>query len=336
MSENVHKSKEIELAIAETIAFLDIFDYSPTNLEIWRLLGVKAELESIVIPTESRHSGTNGGIAFTFQNNYVASENGSLDFARDDKTSKVWSVGVRNSFYFLPGREEIVNKRSEFFHLAERKYRIARRAAAILGFVPGVRMVAVCNNFYYREESDIDLFIVAEKGMVWTVRFLATVLLDLFRLRARGDKTSDRVCLSFYTTTEAMNLEGIALSGGDPYLYHWLAFLEPIFDDGIGESFWSENFWIKKHMPNFWPTKTSAEKMVGDGRFTKSVRALGSVVFGAWFEALAKKIQFKKVSKRFSGSGVVINDTMLKFHENDRRAEFREKLRIKKEELRIN
>ncbi len=280
----------------KTLAFLDIFDYPPTALEIWRFLGVKAEFKDVVDDSK--------------------------------KESAIWLIN-KNGFYFLPGREAVVDKRAEFSRLAESKRKVAQRAAKILRFVPGVRMVAVCNNFYYTDESDVDLFIVTEQGKMWTVRFWSTILLDFFHLRAKGKKTADRVCLSFYASDDSLNLESIALPDGDPYLYYWLAFLDPVFDDGVSYIFWSNNEWIKKYMPNFWPTKTNKEKLVQDSKLSVFFRRLGVLVFGGWLEVLAKKVQFPKVSKRFSGPGVVINDSMLKFHENDRRVEFRERLKEK-------
>lgn len=299
MSDNIPKTKEIELAVAETIAFLDIFDYPPAALEIWRFLGVKAELGEVV--------------------------------------NAILPLNYKNGFYFLPGRAELVAKRSEFFHLAEKKYRIARRAANILKFVPGIKMVAVCNNFYYKLDSDIDFFIVVQSGRMWLTRALATLVLHFTRLRRHGNKIANRICLSFYVTDDNLNLENIALKPVDPYFNCWLAFLEPLYGLGVYQEFWLANAWIKKYLPNVFATMTNQARVVNDSWFSILWKMFESFWFnsflGGWLELLAKKIQFSRMSKNSSGPGVIINDKVLKFHENDRREFFREQLRIKKNYL---
>lgn len=283
--------------IFKVLAFLDIFDYPPTSLEIWRLLGVKAELSEVMAASS-----------------YFDQKNG---------------------FYFLPGREELAAKRSEFFRLAEKKYRIARRAANILKFTPGVRMAAVCNNFYYKPDSDIDFFIIVKSGRLWLSRALATMALHFARWRRHGNKIANRICLSFYITDDNLNLENIALKPADPYFSYWLAFLEPLYGLDVYQKFWSANAWLKKYLPNVFATTTNQARVVDDFWFSSLWKRAKSWWFDSFLgdklEALAKKIQFGRMSKKPSGPGVIIGDKILKFHENDRREEFRKKLNDKME-----
>ncbi len=306
----------------KTLAFLDIFDYPPTAMEIWRFLGVKAELGTIMerlLPVchtgESRYPGLG-----------ASAKQVDPGLRRDDTGGGVLKMMNKNGFYFLPGRKELVEKRREFFRLSERKFKVARKAAKILRFIPGLKMAAVCNNFYYHEESDIDFFITTDKNRLWTVRFWATTLLDIFRLRARGKRRADRICLSFYATCDC-NLEKVLLPGGDPYFYYWSVFFDPVYDDGGVDAFWQANGWIKRHFPNFYPNIGNRSKMVDDNFLSSAVKkSFGVFVnsrLGDYLEKFFKSLQFKKVSRRFSGPGVVISEEMIKMHENDRREYFR-------------
>ena len=319
------KNDDLRRAVREVLCFLDIFDYPPTALELWRLLGVKAELVELlkILPL---YKGELEGVDRCFG---------------QDPTQPPFVKGrsQNSGFYFLPGREELIAKRSEFFHLAEKKYRIARRAADILKFVPGIKMVAVCNNFYYKPESDIDFFIIVKKGRLWLTRFLATAALHFFRLRRHGSKIADRICLSFYITDDNLNLEEITLKPDDPYFNYWLAFLQPIYGLDAYRRFWEANFWLKERMPNVFPNITNRTKIVEDSWLSVFLKRFDfwwfDSFFGGKLEELAKKIQFSRMSKKPSGSGVVISDKILKFHENDRRSEFREKLKEKKEKINV-
>ena len=320
--------------ILKPLIFLDIFDYPPTAMELWRFLPVQAELgevinipSSFVIPTEARLARS-GGIPL-----------------RDPSPSRL-GMTTKNGCHFLPGREELVNKRREFFYLSEKKFKIARRAAWLLHFIPSIGMIAVCNNFYYRPQSDIDFFIIAQKGRLWLTRFFATMLLDLFNLRARGKKTADRICLSFYLSEDNLNLENIALKPEDPYLSYWLAFLEPIYGQECYNKFWEANGWLKNIFPNILPKQPVARRCLdGVKNLTHPVRAARpplprrGIFLGDWLEKIAKKIQWQKLSprvKEMAAAGdtrVVINEQMLKFHENDRREFYREELRVKREKI---
>jgi hypothetical protein len=296
--------------IIKTLLFLDIFDYPPTAMEIWRFLPAPAESGETI-----------------------------------EKLSSQEGFQQKNGFYFLPGREELIEKRREFDYLAEKKFKIAKRAAWLLHFIPGIKMVAVCNNFYYRPQSDIDFFIIIKQGRMWLSRALATAVLHLFRLRRYGKKIADRICLSFYITEDNFNLEKIALRSADaadiddPYLAYWLAFLKPIYGQGCYNEFWRANLWLKNYFPNILPIIAERTKVVEDNWLSGFKKKANSWWFdsfvGDYLEALTKKLQRKKMSARRSGPGVVIADNILKFHENDRREEFRNQLQIKNYKLKI-
>jgi hypothetical protein len=344
MSDNTDKDKSIALAAGEVIAFLDIFDYPPTAMEIWRFLGVKTGLSELVplLLTACRHSFSGGAMEGLGVVNFTGDDTLGVSTSSKFPLDEGRNLG---GFFFLPGREELVAKRSEFFHLAEKKFKIAKRAAWFLHFIPSVKMVALCNNFYYRPESDIDFFIISSAKRLWLTRFFATIILDIFNLRARGKMTADKICLSFYLSEDNANLENVILKPDDPYFYYWLAFLEPIYGLECYRKFWEENSWLKSVFPNLGLKNPVLRRRLGDDLFSALIKNTGGFCFrgalGDLLERIAKKIQWRRLSPEIKAKaarrdeGVILNEAMLKFHENDRRAEFREQLRIKKEELKI-
>lgn len=299
---------ELKTAVIKTIVFFDLFSRPLSADELWRYCGVESDF-----------------IKKSFD---LAAETGIFGDV----------INGKNGFYFLKGREEIVNQKSAQDELAEKKYTIALRAAAILRFVNGVKMIAVCNNFFYREDSDVDLFIVIERGRLWLARFLVTVVLHIFKLRRHGENhISDRICLSFYSSEEKMNIAEIALKPSDPYLCYWLAILRPIYGYDCYEKFFNANGWLKVIFPNAALHEKEECEFIKDSRASLLMKKINGVWFnrrcGDFLEKMAKKIQLKKMSNNINSvankndTRVIISDTMLKFHEQDRREEYLDRWR---------
>ena len=370
----------LEQEIIKTLAFFDIFNKPLTSFELWQFLGVKAGLKDVTDSLSSMcHSRAGGNPGFSAQelekmslsyhpdpaqrekdlnSNEILKTSEIADpspLAQDDKKidgvlNNFKSLRVadkKDGFYFLSGKSfDYVQGRREFFQLSEKKFRIAKRATKILCFVPGIKMIAVCNNFYYRPESDIDFFIITKEKRLWLSRFLAIIFLDFFHLRARGKKTANRICLSFYLSEASLNLENIILKPADPYFIYWLANLEPIYGQKVYEEFWQANSWLKDALPNIEAKKPASRRRVTDNIFSSGYKKLKNFFlagrWGDWLEKIFKKIQWLKIPAKVKAMSllndkrVVINEQMLKFHENDRREEFSAKLEAKLKELKIN
>ncbi|MDD4332494.1 MAG: NUDIX domain-containing protein [Patescibacteria group bacterium] len=298
------ENKNLQEAIVRAIAFFDLFNYPLTPLEIWKFIDVKCELGEVLDIFEAAKSVPKPSEGF----------------------------GTLNGFYFLPGREKIVETRIKQYNLANEKYKIAEQVAKKLKYINGIKMVAVCNNFYYRPESDIDLFIITSAKRLWLTRFLVTITVWLMGKWRHGGKIANRICLSFYASEEEMNLEKLALTP-DPYFYYWLAILMPIYGEEYYQKFWQANEWLKKFLPNSTLFITNNHRLVKDNNFSLVFKKIKNFWWqgriGNFLEALFKKIQEKKMQKnissvaKFNDSRVVISDTILKFHEKDRREEYR-------------
>lgn len=319
MEEQIIKQENIGRAIVKTVAFFDMFNKPLTAFEIWQYLGVKRSLFEVIDELEKVKGG------------------GGSDIPR--------VLSKKDGYWFLQGREEIVKNKTRQHNLANEKFKIAKKAAKKLFYHNGIRMIAACNNLYYKKESDIDLFIIVSKGRMWLTRALVTLIIHLARLRRYGKRIADRICLSFYVTEDNLNLKNIALEGSDPYLCYWLANLAPIYDRDMYNKFILENNWLKEFLPNIFPKQMGERKKIEDSPHMSFLRKIVKVGYdspvGDFLEKLARKLQLKKMSYNINSvankedSRVIISDTILKFHESDRREEFKKRYREKLNALNI-
>ena len=211
-----------------------------------------------------------------------------------------------------------VKEREKKYRDAERKHARALRAARFMMCVPGVKGVAVCNSLAWHathKEGDIDFFIVTKKGRVWGSRLLITTPLKLLGMRP-GESVRDPLCLSFFVDEETLALEPLRENDEDWYLAYWAASLHWIGGSPtLGERFFEQNTWMQKILPNIRPPKTVA---------SKKTRVTSPLTAGVP-ERFAQKLQERLFSdrikeKRNRSTHVVVNDHMLKFHDDDRRA----------------
>lgn len=244
------------------------------------------------------------------------------------------------SYYFLSGREKIVEDRRRKFLISEQKLKIARRAIRIIKSVPFLRAVFVCNTTaseQANDDSDVDLFIVTEKNRIWITRFFITLLLELFRLRRVGKRVKNKVCLSFYVTVENLDLAKWRVADEDVHFAYWLNQMLPVFDsDNYYLKFLQANSWVKSYLPNLDSNQVSSYLLkipeFGFGKMWKKTwEKMWRGKYGDMINNQAKQMQLAKMKlagkpiDRGEDKGVVISDGVLKFHEKDTRIEYRNK-----------
>lgn len=303
----------LEKSILKTVTYFDIFDYPLTRVELFKWLGT-------------------GG-------------DGAGFYDLDQVLERCHALQHDSGFVFLKNRSDLFDIRQKRAAISERKFKRVLRVVKLFRFIPYLRMVAICNTLAYqnpKETSDIDLFVVARPGRIWTVRFCVALILKILQLRP-GEAKKDPICPSFFVTEDNLNLEKIQLSGQDPYLKYWTAQVFPVFDPyRVSEGFFTENSWIKNYLPNVVFPRPSKRRRVEDSAFTKFVRKIqefdvnGAV--GNFFESQLKKFQMKILPKKLKDMAnkdtrVVISDKMLKFHDDDRRQEFAREFEKKLREL---
>ncbi|MFA5317942.1 MAG: hypothetical protein WC323_00490 [Patescibacteria group bacterium] len=300
---NSNSNSELELAVKKTLVFFNIFDYPLTDWEIYKYLWV-GDL--------NRKSFNYGEIKYV------------LNSAPD-------GIAHQDGFYFLSGGEELVLLRKERQIISRKKYKRALRVIKILSVLPFVKMIAVCNTLAYdnvRDDSDIDLFIVTAKDKIWTARFYSLALLKLLRLRPEKDNKKDKFCLNFFISEDNLNLQKLTIEN-DIYFAYWLKQLLPVYNDEIFKKLVEENKDIGQLINNNSPAGFFNKRKVRQGVIIQGLKSMLEVLNAwGWMEKLLKLIQLKimprnMIAKSEEGTGVVINDKVLKFHVDDRRGDIR-------------
>ncbi len=233
-------------------------------------------------------------------------------------------------FLVGPALQKQADFHDEFHHryrAAVRKWHRAQQVAGWLKKFPWIVGVGIGNTLAYlnvHESSDIDLFVVSKPGRLWLTRFTVTGLLRVLRWRP-GEGQQDPVCPSFFVSSDVGSFESIAIED-DVYLKMWLATLVVLWEDGdVFAPMFARNTWAVKR-------EHVAEPFVV-GWLTRVFRFCAHVINWNWVERFVKKLQWKMLPnhlKRLAeeeSSAVVITDTMLKFHHEDRREQYRDKFK---------
>ncbi len=294
-------------AILATIAYFDTFDFALTPEEIFAFLWKdKAELQDCY---------------------------GSLHRLSNNQT-----LETKDGFYFFPGRSSTLRRREESVIPTEERLRRAELGARLIGWLPFVRAIFVCNSVAAEmavEKSDIDFFVVAEAGRLWLVRFCTNIILKIFGLRTNAEHSAGHICLSFFASVNDLNLAPWRVASDDIYLAIWLRQLYPLYDPGqkISQKIQSENAWVSEFLRNadFDDYKYLSGIYSADGMVKKFKEWCLSGRLGNFVERQLKQFQWAKLRSNIKekakagGVDVVLTDGILKFHENDARLGMREK-----------
>lgn len=200
----------------------------------------------------------------------------------------------------------------------------------VLKFVPFVKMAAVCNNLAFGkidEKSDVDLFVIAKSGHLFTVRIFITFILHILGVRRHGDKVAGRFCLSFFVDDECLDLSKISIDK-DIYLAFWIKSMIPIIEDSILDKFLKENMWAKYFFENEKDFVINTSQTFFESRFLKKfLEWIFGGEIGNWFEKMMRNWQMRRASEKAkfadNDASLVIGEHILKFHNIDRRREYR-------------
>ncbi len=296
--ENISLASVIEWDCFKVLAYFSYFKYPLTAFEVWKW-------------------------------QYKPEGKWSLEEVIRTLATSTWlreRMSEKNGFFALG--EEVegwLADRHERFLDALRKYEVLRQAMMFIGRVPGVEAVLVGNSLAWQHtnvESDIDLFIVTEPKRVWSVRLLTVAMMAALRKRP-GEAKIDPICCSFFTDSNHLDLADLKIEGADeedPYLAFWIRSLIPVVDrKGVQGRLEVMNRWVGEALPAAWGVERAARWRL---RPKKCWPRLGlSSITENWAKQLQEK-KFPRIIQEMKNrdTRVVVNDNMLKFHENDRRS----------------
>lgn len=311
---SLSSGSSLEQAIIRTMAYFDVFDFPLTTMEIWRWL-------------------------------YLPDVDAPVPFSEVDAALHE-SVYVRSRIEFIcgywcvRGRESIIGTRQSHYRVSLQHVQKARRFARLFSYLPFVRMMAVCNKLGYwnnAPKSDIDLFFLVARGRLWVTRLFITLCAQLFGVRRHGSNIVNRFCLSFYTTTDRLSIADIAKRPYDPYLTYWTTHLFPLFGMDWHAKWYAANSWIRRFLPNTFPT-TPISSSASFSRVAKIQRVLEKLMdstVGNTLESWSRSLQIRHIKSHLGSrvwedsTDVIADDSMLKFHETDKRDLFRQQFEVR-------
>lgn len=202
----------LEQAIWRTVAYVDLFDYPLTAVEIHRYLD-----GAVATPSE-----------------VATALVGSPGLAEQ--------LGHRGGFFYLRGREEIVQIRQARKRRAQQLWPDAVRYGRFIAQLPFIRMVAVTGSLAMNnvaDEADIDYFMVTENGRLWLARAL---VIGVVRLAARRGIV---LCPNYFVAESALVLPERNL-----YTAREIVQMVPLFGHAVYESLRQKNCWASQFLPN--------------------------------------------------------------------------------------
>lgn len=298
-------------SIVRTLTFFDIFDHPLTDRELF---------EYLYYPMERRK--------LDFQEFFLQTRNVVSDSR----------IGYTEGLWHLKGRESILATHTERSVSTSLKLNVLTRTMRLAPYLPFVRAIFVCNTFAFNaadHDSDIDVLIVVKSGHMWTARIMTTIIFSLFGLRRTHTKIKNRICLSFYLADRSLNIFKFKISN-DVYLSYWLWTLIPVYDpDSLRESMIRANRELVAPFESRIRSVESTLSIPCDKRASKSffARVIENIFAherGVWLENIVRSPQRKKIMRNTKSlvhakdTRVVVNDSVLKFHENDRRVLYRD------------
>ncbi|MEI6650688.1 MAG: hypothetical protein WCL23_04640 [Candidatus Moraniibacteriota bacterium] len=301
--------------ILATLAYYDALDSPLTSFEIWKYLTVAEQTEAKSTPSTL----------------------GEVVAALDEKDLRR-RIEMRDGFYFLSGREDLVAGRIRAEKIAVDKLRRVRALAVWLRLIPFVRMIGITGSLAMKRGtrgSDWDFFVVIRAGRIWTGRTVLTGILHLFGKRRHGALTRDRACLNYFVTDDHL-----VIPTEDWFSANEYSFLIPILGKETFRRFELKNRWIARFKPDFHPTETVPSWLVPDSRKVSAIRTvferiLDSDALESWFRGWQKKKILRNPNTRIDGGHIVATDQSLIFLPHPHGPEIYEKFRKRLGELRL-
>jgi hypothetical protein len=286
-----NKTVSIQDAVLQTLAYSDVFDY-PLHLdELHRYLPVSISMVDLKLALESRDN----------------------------------CIGSKSGYYFLAGREALVELRRQRNAASQRAFARATLYGRILGGLPFIRMVGLTGSLAVLncdETADLDYMLVAAHGRVWTARAFALLF---GRATARFGYT---LCPNLVISDQALEWPK-----RDLYSARELCQMIPISGLKVYYQLRQANQWINALLPNA-GSESESTVAISNGPIWQAVAEIP--LHSSSFDVL-EKWEMKRKAARFAsqiGYGVetVFNENMCQGNFSHHRTQtldaYRHRLRI--------
>lgn len=300
----------LEKSIIATVAYYDALDYPLTGFEVFKYLINPLHISKISGMSQNTEIEPLENI--NLLNVLKILEEDNLKFY----------INQKNGFYFLRGRDEIVQTRIERQKISDQMWKKAKRVIKWLQFLPYIKIIAVSGSlamYNTKQESDIDLLIITQNKRIWTTRFLITLFLQAIGQRRHGRKTAGRFCLNHYITNKSLKINFPSLYNAQTYA-HMVLVLEN--EQGIYNRFQFENRWITDYLTSYDLQKLDNQRKIKNNSFLGFIAKAKESVLNTFIGSVLEKILgfFQKYHikhhplKNEKGGRILADDNQLEFH----------------------
>lgn len=233
--------------------------------------------------------------------------------------------------------KEIHEKLKKYFDIKENQSDIEKdffkktyKYVNYIKWIPWLKMISIWNSLAMNNansESDIDLYIVTTRNSMWLNRIIITFLFQIMWVRKNDKNHAGRFCLSFFSTLDWMKFKNWKIEN-DIYLYFWIIYMKPILDyDNTYEIFLKLNKeWLE--IDEYKDIVNNNKKFIQYKKNTKNWLILDKII--TILDKITKKLLLPKTLSHFEKIWkpywVIINDDLLKFHNNDIRQEIKKEI----------
>ena len=317
----------LEKQIIATVVYYDILNYPLAGFEVFLYL-IKCDIDTI---------GTRHGLVPT-----------ATEIIKLLDTSEFLqkNLGQKLGFYFLKGRDELVEQRLDRKKIWDRKWKKSKKIFWIMQIVPFSKLVMGSGSFSLgnpRKDSDIDLMIVAKNGRIWTVRTFFTLLTSFLGVRRYKDKTEDKICLNHYITDKSLRIPFESIYTAHLY-YHILSVYDSKKDRKLFLKFQKENEWMKKYLENYEFSKLEGLRSIKRSKILMFLSRLFKFILsgkvGDYFEKKMSEVQTNRIKKDplnlKKGGRITISNDQLEFHPDSHESHIIPRFNQKMQELGIS
>jgi len=169
------------------------------------------------------------------------------------KSLKSKAIGHQRDYFFLKGREYIVDQRKKREEISMKKLQKAQKLVKFLSKIPTIQYVGISGSlamYNAKKNDDIDLFIITSTNRLWTSRLLVNgILVLLGKLRRFGSKTNqDSFCTNMW-----IDMDHLSFSQARKNIYtaHEIVQLITLCNKNYTyQQFLIANDWIKHLLPS--------------------------------------------------------------------------------------
>lgn len=268
-----------EKAILKTLLYSDIFNYPLNKKEIGKYIISSSKVNSTEIK-----KGINN------LKNLIKSKKG---------------------YFFLNGRDKIVDERIEKQKISTEKLLFAKRIIQKVSIIPTIKFIGISGALSMKNselKDDIDFFLITDNKLIWFTRIITAMLLIFLGVyRSKGAKSfKDKICLNMLLSEGKMVLKDKNL-----YTAHEITQMIPVFDRAnTYVKFMNSNSWTKEYLPNFYINIKYIKKQ--NSLFDIFLITFSKILL---LEFLSKFIQKKYMQKKITNE--IISEGYLGFHPFD-------------------